>query len=135
METQLAKSNWLTRLTEYLRSPRTRLWHGAILCDPSGMTRTITYEDDGSVVKDAFTWSDVVRVSAFKRDVFSYDLICFEFETVGGFVEVGEDMEGWRILIDTLPVNLPGILAEDDWFAKVALPPFATNWTTLFTRR
>jgi hypothetical protein len=99
------------------------------------MTRIVTYEDDGSIIRNTFKWNEVVSVFAFKRDIYSYDLIRFAFETAEGCVEVGEDMEGWRTLIDTLPDYLPGILAERDWFEKVALPPFATNWTTLFTRR
>jgi hypothetical protein len=134
MKSERTKSGWLTRLTEYLHSLHPRPWHGAILCDLSGMTRTITYEDDGSSIKVSVPWSDVVSVSAFKRDIYTYDLICIALETAEGCLEVNEDMEGWGAMVDALPEHLPGTPDNTEWWEKVALPPFVTNWTTLFTR-
>lgn len=115
MATELQRPKWLTRLTGFLRSLRPRpSWH--------------------SVIKEAVQWGEVVSVFAFKRDVFAYDLICFVFKTGERFVELREDMEGWDALIDALPAYLSGAPGEADWWNKIVQPPFATNWTTLYTR-
>jgi hypothetical protein len=97
------------------------------------MTRIITYED-GTVIKDAVQWGEIVRISAFKRDIFAYDLICFAIQTAEKCIEVGEDMEGWNALIDALPTFVPGMSGEAEWRDKIVRPPFATNWTILYTR-
>ena len=98
------------------------------------MTRVITYED-GTVVKDAVNWSEVDSVFGFKLDIFAYDLICIGFRVKERWVEVAEDMEGWETLIDALLNYLPGMPCDTDWWEKIVQPPFATNWTTLYTRK
>jgi hypothetical protein len=123
-----------SRIADYLRRVRRGSCHSVILHDESGLMLTDSYED-GSVSKAEVHWSEVVRLVAYKRDCFAIDLICFGFVTDERFVEVNEEMEGWEALTDALPAYLPGTLDKADWWAKVALPPFATNRTTLFTTR
>lgn len=80
-------------------------------------------------------WEDVVELAAYKWDLFSYDLICFKFSLAdGSFVEAHEEMEGWEELCRALWKHLPGFPAVDDWFSKVAFPPFKPNLTILFRR-
>jgi len=72
-----------------------------------------------------FSWKDVTQVMAFKRDCWSVDLICLEFELNGKMVvEVNEEMEGWKGLAEAMTAHLPGALAFSDWWEKVVSPAF-----------
>jgi hypothetical protein len=100
------------------------------------MTVTRSYQD-GSVDKEEVQWRDVHWAVAYKKDCLTVDQIRLEFVTNEDGREgilVTEEMEGWEALIDALPTYLPGALDKSDWWKRVALPPFATNWTTLYTR-
>lgn len=78
-------------------------------------------------------WGDVFHVVAFKRDLFSADLVCLEIQDgVNSSIEVDEQMEGWQELVAKLPDYLPGFPRFGEWFSRVALPPFATRPTELF---
>ena len=93
------------------------------------------YELRGTVIQLKTCWSvdwaDVVMVMAFKRDLFTYDLICLAMDlTDGTWVEVDEEMEGFKELQETLPRVLRGL--DADWWGKVAFPAFATNATTIW---
>ncbi len=56
------------------------------------------------IVIDAIVWEQIVSVSAFKRDLWTNDQICLEFESAdGGTTELNEDMSGWNELLSTLP--------------------------------
>jgi len=132
--TEQTQPGLVTRIANYVRSVRRGACHSVILHDGSGLMLTDSYED-GSVDKAEVYWSEVVRLVAYKRDCFAIDLICLGLVTDKRFVEVNEEMEGWEGLIDALPTYLPGTLEKADWWEKVAFPAFATNWTTLFTKR
>jgi len=82
-----------------------------------------------------FNWREVTRLFAFKRDIFAVDLICFAFE-LHGFetLEVNEHMQGWNTLVAAVPIRLPGALAQEEWFQKVAFPAFALCWTQIYPR-
>jgi hypothetical protein len=47
-------------------------------------------------------------------------------------VEVWEQWDGWRTLVDTIAVHLAGAQRFDDWFKKVALPAFVSCVTQLY---
>jgi hypothetical protein len=82
-----------------------------------------------------FSWAEVNRVVAFKRDLFMEDLLCLRFETSAGSAhEVNEELAGWDELLDQLPERLPGCLSKDTILALVALPAFAANATVAFER-
>ena len=103
-------------------------------------TGTIVVDDFGFQVIDAkqnrnpVRWNDVNRIQAFKRDLFSVDLICFQFHLDGTeqLVEVDEQMDGFAVFEKILPEKFKGF--DCDWFPKVAHPAFATNLTEIWIR-
>lgn len=102
---------------------------GIIACTPDGLRIERT---DGEI---AFSWASVVRVTAFKRDLLTTDLVCTLFELSDGrCVEIHEELVGWQRAMGELPERLPGCPSGEDWFATVAFPAFETNTTVLFER-
>lgn len=80
-------------------------------------------------------WADVTRATAYKRDLFSVDLVCLLFESADGrWIEVDEELAGWHELLETLPRALPGALDADRLLRAVVQPPFATNETLVYAR-
>jgi hypothetical protein len=79
-------------------------------------------------------WSEVTVAIAYKRDCFSYDVICVAIETSTGAIEIHEQMRGWNSLVQALPERLPGCQKYEEWFTKVAQPPFATSQIEIFRR-
>ena len=73
-----------------------------------------------------FEWADVEEIHAFKRDLFTIDLICIAF-LLGKkrVVEIHEEMVGYHDLQPGLQKKFPEI--EANWFIEVAFPAFATN--------
>jgi hypothetical protein len=80
-------------------------------------------------------WSDVTRVTAFKRDWGTVDCICLAIGAKDQpALEVDEEMEGWEAFVNALPKHLPGCKPYDEWFTRVAFPAFATNPTVIYVR-
>ena len=79
-------------------------------------------------------WSEVAKVSAYKRDLFTVDQICLLFETARGPLEVNDDMMGWTELLEALPDRLPGFPPVSSWFSGVAYPAFVENCRVLYER-
>ncbi len=81
-------------------------------------------------------WFETERVTAFKRDMYTVDLICivltFSNEQP---IEIDEEMAGWQAFVDALPSRLPGCRPFAEWFSEVAFPAFATNVTPVFVRK
>jgi hypothetical protein len=79
-------------------------------------------------------WEAVDEIVAYKRDMIATDDICLGFRARGSddFYSADEDMPGWVRLQQALRERF-GIRREE-WLAEVTLPPFATNWTVLWTR-
>ncbi|HVF83512.1 MAG TPA: hypothetical protein VM913_05010 [Sphingomicrobium sp.] len=76
--------------------------------------------------------SDVTKVTFYKRDEITTDLICCDV-TVGPKVwTFHEELVGWDLLIDHLR-RLPDF--REDWFAAMAEPPFADSETVAFSRK
>lgn len=92
------------------------------------------WHSDGTETITELTWGEVNGVVAYKRDCFAVDLMCVGFTTADGAVEANEQMDGWEALIGQLPSLLPGVTAQNEWWDKVAQPPFAANPMTLFSR-
>lgn len=85
---------------------------------------------------DHLKWDEIVSVKVFKRDLFNVDCICMAFETTANnWLEIHEDMKGWKELIDILPLYLTGITNKDDWWSQVAFPAFETNEHEIFRRK
>lgn len=73
------------------------------------------------------------RITAYKRDEWSTDLICLDFDGVDGkgLGFVHEELPGYEEMVRTLEAALellPG------WWDKVAQPPFAPNVTVIYQR-
>ncbi len=77
----------------------------------------------------------VLKITAYKKDLITTDLVCFE-------IEVSEDagLQVWLIheelqgfeTVDRLFQKLPGYMP--DWRDKVIQPAFAANETVIFDR-
>ncbi|WP_162823672.1 hypothetical protein [Lysobacter sp. TY2-98] len=86
-----------------------------------------------SVSEEHATWSEIVRVVAWKQDNFTWDTIWLRFELVGErALDVPEDAVGWRSLADGLSRLLPGSAALEEWWPAVAFPAFAENVVQLY---
>jgi hypothetical protein len=101
----------------------------------------IEIRDDGFEVTDGakkisgMRWDDISRVAAFKRDCFSVDMICISLSDGTWEIEVNEDLEGWKALLNALAQNVSNFPPYEQWFMQIAQPPFATNFTLIYQRR
>jgi len=78
-------------------------------------------------------WARVTKITAFKLDLWSKDLVCIEFEQENGTsVRTNEEMPGYDALKKTLPLRFAGLNVE--WEKSVVLPAFATNLTVLWSK-
>ena len=73
----------------------------------------------------------VNKVTFYKRDEITTDLICCDVEIGDKVWTFHEELAGWDRLIDHLE-ELPGF--RTDWFAAVSQPPFAVGETLAFAR-
>lgn len=73
----------------------------------------------------------IERVTFFKRDEFTTDLICCEVEIDGQVWFAHEEADGWDMLLHHLE-KLPGF--RSDWYAAVSQPPFAPSATVAYTK-
>lgn len=96
-----------------------------IVADPFGFTL-----EEGNRILAEVTFSEVEEVAAFKRGLFAVDLICLAFRIPEAWVEVDEDMPGYPDLLRAIEGRFS--VRQEDWFLKVAIPAFATNWTRLW---
>lgn len=71
------------------------------------------------------------RVTFFKRDEITTDLICCEVAAAGETWFFHEELPPWDALLRHLE-QLPGFRA--DWYAAVAQPPFAPCETVAYER-
>jgi hypothetical protein len=84
----------------------------------------------------SMNWSEVCKAAAFKRDLFSVDLVClFLSRHDGSGLELDEDMKAWKEFIAALPSFLPTCRDPEQWFREVAFPAFATNAIEIFSRQ
>lgn len=90
---------------------------------------------DTKGARNTVTWTSVCRINAFKRDLFSIDLICIEFYLDGQEfpIEVNERMEGYKFFIDILTSKFDGF--DLNWYSKIVQPAFATNLTEIWRRK
>ena len=80
-------------------------------------------------------WQDTVGIKAFKRDLYTVDLICLSILLKDKkSVELNEEMAGWESLVTELPTYLPGCQQFAEWFSAVAYPPFEPNITDIYQR-
>jgi hypothetical protein len=75
--------------------------------------------------------SEIDKVTFYKRDEITSDLICCEIVIAGTAWTFHEELDGWGLLIAHLQ-SLPSF--RGDWFAAVSQPPFAASETVAFSR-
>jgi len=73
----------------------------------------------------------IQKVTFFKRDELTTDLICCDVEAGGQVWFFHEEAEGWDALVHYLE-ELPGFRA--DWYQAVVQPPFATSETVAYIK-
>ena len=134
MEIRQPKQDWLTRLGRRLGIPRYLPEKTVVQCDDSGLTVT-SYFRNGTTGGIAAKWREINRAVAYKRDLYAVDLLCIGFSTPDGSFETHEEMEGWKTLVEMLPVHLPGTPRLEDWCETVVPPPFAMPWFSSHKRR
>jgi len=79
-------------------------------------------------------WVEVEEVHAYKRDLFTTDLICLAFKKVGSeeYFEIHEEWEGYHDLLNLLPIRLPQFTLQ--WIFAVAVPAFEANHQIIWKR-
>ena len=75
---------------------------------------------------------DIGKVTFYKRDELSTDLICCDVAIGEQVWTFNEELVGWGLLVGHLE-RLSGFRA--DWFAAVSQPPFASSETVAFSRQ
>ncbi len=82
-------------------------------------------------IQDRLPLSAIDKVTFYKRDELTTDLICCEVEANGETWFFHEEAEGWETLISYLE-KLPGFCAG--WYEAVVQPPFAVSETVAYSR-
>ncbi len=75
--------------------------------------------------------NEVGRVTFYKRDEITTDLICCDVEIGKQVWAFHEEQVGWTLLLEHL-AQLPGF--RSDWFSAVSQPPFITSEMVAFRR-
>jgi hypothetical protein len=106
----------------------------SVHCDETGLTQ-IAQKGDTTQARH-MVWDEVTMVFAYKRDCFAVDQIrVVVAANRTDWIEVTEDDEGYKCLIEQMPARIAGCPALDEWWDRVALPPFETQWTQIYTRQ
>lgn len=81
-------------------------------------------------------WENLHRVTCFKRDLLTTDLICVELEVAQGkdvrCFEIDEEMSGFDAFMRALLRHFPS--AAKNWREAVVTPAFATNLRDVYRR-
>ena len=103
---------------------------------------SIEISDQGVTIRDSksgvteIPWGAVTRLTAFKRDIYTVDLICLalSYDQMGRevYLEVSEEMVGFKNLIEGLPDRFS--LRDNDWWIKVAFPAFVQTMMILWEK-
>jgi hypothetical protein len=81
------------------------------------------------------SWQDIALAKAFKRDLFTYDLICLQLQSKENItIEIDEEDLNWTALMEAMPRYLAGCKTWGTWFSEVAFPAFEENQNVLFER-
>lgn len=78
-----------------------------------------------------FPLTDIAKVTFYKRDEITSDLIGCDVVAAGRAWAFNEEHVGWDLLLQHL-YKLPNF--QTDWYAAVSQPPFSTSETVAFSR-
>lgn len=96
-----------------------------------------SYSDDGFTVTldDApcfIKWSAIERITAYKRDLMTYDLVCMDITYDNWMFTIHEECPGWYQFIKKTKAVFSGI--PESWDVDIVLPAFETKWVVLYQR-
>jgi hypothetical protein len=118
-----------------------RAWWSGVQERHAGVGVTVRFDDSGiaqitSASHTQLTWPQTTEVYAYKRDCFGIDQIraVLGNETLRTWIYVGENDDGYEELIATLPRYVPGCTVAEEWWQRVAIPPFEAQWMALYKR-
>ena len=83
--------------------------------------------------KGGLRWSEVIAVTASKKNLVAFDLVCLEFQLADGstFV-VNDDAQGfWELVVETKRA-LAG--SQQDWESAVLRSPSSQTPVTIYRR-
>jgi hypothetical protein len=133
----------LTRWFNYLTFVSRNLTEALSFSSNIVKTAKITIIAEGFVIdwqrndvpNTSVAWTAVKRATAYKRDLFAYDLICLAISFDPGYgVELDEEMEGFSELCNEFEINISGSIPHATWFEKVRLPPFKPSPIEVYKR-
>lgn len=75
--------------------------------------------------------TQIERVTFYKRDEITTDLICCEVRVASRDWFFHEEAEGWQLLLDHLAA-LPGF--DADWYSRLSQPSFERSEMVAFQR-
>jgi hypothetical protein len=103
--------------------------NGGVVADADSLKITSSHGDTSEL-----QWSEVKEVHAYKRDLFTTDLICLAFKRAGKeeYYEIHEEMSGYHDLLEVLQTRLPNFTLN--WFSDVAFPAFETKHRIIWRR-
>jgi hypothetical protein len=76
--------------------------------------------------------TDIAKVTFYKRDEITSDLICYDVMVAGTVWTFHEEQVGWDLLLQHL-YKLPNF--RTDWYAAVSQPPFEASELVAFDRQ
>ncbi|MEM7416974.1 MAG: hypothetical protein AAF389_15810 [Gemmatimonadota bacterium] len=79
-------------------------------------------------------WAQIREVVAYKGDRFIVDDVCLSILVGERWLEVHEDMPGWRELVAGLDAHIMGMTPSSEWRPRVVHPPFARNEEVVYRR-
>jgi hypothetical protein len=81
-----------------------------------------------------FNWRDVTRVETYKRDLFTFDMICLDFVVAAQRLRypTHDEMQCFDDLCGCLRDHFPTI--AESWWREVAFPAFETNHKVLYEK-
>lgn len=88
------------------------------------------YSIDG--IEKKVSWNEIDKIIAYKKDLFTTDLVCVDITHNTTIITLTEELVGWDIFVKTMGEKLP--LIDPDWEWKVIQPPFETNLITIFKK-
>jgi len=80
-----------------------------------------------------FNINQIKKITGFKKDLYTTDLICFLIETNDQHVIIHEEMKGFKSFTELLIEKYQYL--KPDWFTKIAFPAFELNEHILYAEQ
>lgn len=77
-------------------------------------------------------WTDITEINAYKKDLVTIDTIAMQIVFGDKQIEITEELPGWYQFVARTKIAFPSI--PKDWDMEIVHPPFATNYTKLYSK-